>query len=238
MAHERERSPTPSSDAVTADDVRAYLRKHPDFLVHHADLIQYLTVPVADRGPNVLDLQTFMLDRLRGDLARMKDQQRDLIATTRANLNNQNRVHAAVLFLLDARSFEQLIQTITTDLAVLLDLDVATLVVESNGMDIPHVHASGVRVVQEGTIERLLGRRDVVLHTDIVGDDEIHGGMAPLVRSEALIRLQVSSQTPLGLLAFGSRDPETFHTGQGTELVSFLARVVERCIRGWLELPA
>lgn len=225
-------------DAPTAEDVRAYLRDHPDFLVQNADLLHHLTPPSLDRGRGVVDLQAFMVERLRGEVRHLKDQQRALIGTTRANLNSQNRIHAAVLFLLDAQSFEQLIQTITTDLAVLLDLDVACLVIESNGYDTPHVQTSGVRVVEPGTVNRWLGKADVVLNADIQGDPALYGPGAGLVRSEALIRLQVSSETPEGMLAFGSREPDTFHTGQGTELVGFLARVVERVIRGWLDLPA
>ncbi len=226
-----------TAETLTADDVVAYLRDHPDFLVQHADLVQHLTPPAQVLGNSVADFQYFMVQRLRGELGRLKEQQRELISTTRANLNNQNRVHAAVLFLLDARSFEQLIQTITTELAVLLDLDIACLVVEANGHESPHVHSSGVRVVEPGTVKGHLGRSDVVLHTDIVGDPAIYGGGAGLVRSEALIRLQISDETPAGLLAFGSREPDMFHPGQGTELVCFLARVIERCIRAWLELP-
>jgi uncharacterized protein YigA (DUF484 family) len=224
--------------ALSTEAVCAYLREHPDFLVQNADLVQALTPPSIDHGRGVVDLQAFMVERLRGETRRLKDQQRELISTSRANLNSQNRVHAAVLFLLDAQNFEQLIQTITTDLAVLLDLDVACLLIESNGQDIPHVHRSGVRVVDDGTIDGWLGTRDIVLNSDIQGSSGIFGPGAGLVRSEALIRLQVSSETPDGLLAFGSREPDMFHPGQGTELVCFLARVVERCIRSWLDLPA
>jgi len=224
-------------DTLTPEDVCNYLREHPDFLVQHAEVIDHLTPPTVDRGRGVVDLQAFMVERLRSEIRNLKDQQRELITTTRANMNSQNRIHAAVLFLLDAQNFEQLIQTIATDLAVLLDLDIACLVVESNGLDIPHVHRSGVRVVEPGAIDRWLGTRDVVLNADVRGDPEIYGPGAGLVRSEALIRLQVSSETPEGLLAFGSREPDMFHNGQGTELVCFLARVVERCIRSWLELP-
>ena len=223
---------------LTPEEVSAYLREHPDFLVQHADLVHHLTPPSIDRGRGVVDFQAFMVERLRSELHQLKDQQRELIGTARANVNSQNRIHAAVLFLLEARSFEQLIQIITTDLAILLDLDVACLVVESNGQDIPHTHISGVRVVEEGTVDLCLGTADVVLNADIHGDPEIYGPGAGLVRSEALIRLQVSSETPEGFLAFGSREPDTFHSGQGTELVNFLARVVERVIRSWLELPA
>jgi len=223
--------------SLTAEEVCAYLRAHPDFLVQHAEVVDHLTPPAMDRGRGVVDLQAFMVERLRGEIRDLKDQQRELITTTRANMNSQNRIHAAVLFLLDAQNFEQLIQTIATDLAVLLDLDIACLIVESNGLDIPHVHRTGVRVVEPGMIDQWLGTRDVVLASDTPGDPELFGPGAGLVRSQALIRLQISSETPEGLLAFGSREPDTFHQGQGTELVCFLARVVERCIRSWLELP-
>ncbi|MGF7210392.1 hypothetical protein GGE65_004999 [Skermanella aerolata] len=224
-------------DALNAEDVAAYLREHPDFLNQHADLVQHLTPPAMSHGNGVADFQYFMVERLRGELGRLKDQQRELISTTRANINNQNRIHAAVLFLLDARTFEQLIQTITTDLAVLLDLDVAALAVEANGAEKPHVHTTGVRVVESGTVDGWLGKRDVMLYSDLNGDPAIFGAAAGLVRSQALIRIQVSEDTPAGLLAFGSRDPEMFHSGQGTELVCFLARVIERSIRAWLDLP-
>jgi len=225
-----------TDDALTAEDVAAWLREHPDFLSQNIDLVQHLTPPSVSHGKGVLDFQYFMVERLRGEVGRLKEQQRELISTTRANVNNQNRIHAAVLFLLDARTFEQLIQTITTDLAVLLDLDVAGLVVESNGSEIPHVHASGVRVVEPGTVNGWLGKRDVVLYADTPGDPSIFGGGAGLVRSQALIRIQVSEETPAGLLVFGSREPDMFHSGQGTELVCFLARVIERSIRAWLNL--
>lgn len=227
------------STALSADDVFSFLREHPDFLTQHPDLLTLLTPPKVDHGGrNVVDFQLFQAERLRAEVDRLKDQQRDLIAAGRANLNSQSRIHAAVLFLLDAHTFAHAIQTITTDLAVLLDLDVVCLVVESNGTDLPHVHSTGVRVVRSGTVGQWLGRRDVVLLADTDGDPEIFGGGAGLVRSQALLRLTVSSETPHGLLAFGSRDPEMFHAGQSTELLGFLARVVERSIRSWLDLPA
>ncbi len=226
------------SSAVNAEEVTAYLRKNPDFLIRHADLVQHLTPPMVRRGSNVLDLQYYMVDRLQTEVGRLRDQQRELIAATRTNINNQNRVHAAALFLLDAQSFEQLIQTITTDLAVLLDLDVACLIVESGNRDLPGTDTSGVRVVKAGAIDSWLGRREVVLAGNVYGDPSIFGGAAGLIRSEALIRLHISGETPPGMLAFGSREPDMFHQGQGTELIGFLARVVERCIRNWLDLPA
>jgi len=231
--------PEATLDPVIAEDVITFLREHPDFLLRNPEVLQQLALPMPDHGDKVIDLQHFQVQKLRTDMDRIRDQQRELIATTRANLNNQNRVHAAVLFLLDATSFEQLIQTVTTDLAVLLDLDAVALLVEaSEQADLPRVNRSGVRVVETGTVTRWMGRRDISLRDDVTAEPEIWGPAAAIVKSEVLIRLRVSDETPDGILAFGSRDPDTFHAGQGTELVNFLARVVERQIRAWLDLPA
>lgn len=226
------------SGAPSGEEVQAFLREHSDFLVRHPDLIAHLLPPAVDRGEGVVDFQYFLVERLRGEVRRLKDAQRELVATSRANLNNQARVHAATLSLLDARSLEHLIDIITTDLVVLLDLDVICLLVEGNGREGPRVGNGGIRVVEPGLVRRRLGRRDVVLLGDVPEDPEIFGGAAGLVRSEALVRLHVSTEAPEGLLAFGSRDPAMFHQGQATELATFLARVVERTIRSWLALPS
>jgi uncharacterized protein YigA (DUF484 family) len=42
----------------------------------------------------------------------------------------------------------------------------------------------------------------------------------------------------MGLLCIGTRKPEKFHPGQGTELLSFLARVLETTLGAWLDLAA
>jgi uncharacterized protein YigA (DUF484 family) len=56
------------------------------------------------------------------------------------------------------------------------------------------------------------------------------------VRSAALARLHPARDVPVGLLALGSRGDD-FYSGQGTELVGFLARVLEFCIRRCRETP-
>ena len=243
MVHDPDRTTSSSngslSHALSDADVAAYLREHPDFLLQHGDLIPVLTPPAFDHGEGVRDLQFYMLQRLRDSVTASQGQQRALIATTRANLHNQNRVHGAVLCLLDARNFEQLIQIVTTDLAVLLDLDVVSLVMEApGGLNLPQAKRTGVHVVPMGTVDAWMGVREIAVNAGIEGSVSLHGDAAGLVQSEILVRLKIGSNIPTGLLCFGSRDPDMFHPAQGTELVGFLTRVVERCIRAWLDLPA
>ena len=238
MPQETRTSDSLPAPDLTAEEVAQYLADHPEFLNAHPEILAKLTTPPTTRPDGVIDLQAHMMGRLRDESDSLRDEQRALISASRANQNTQNRVHAAILFLLDAESFEHLIQTINTDLSVLLDLDVARLLVESDGRPLPHAEQTGVRVVAEGFSDHYLENRDVRLQGDITGDEALFGAGAGLVRSQALVRLNVSTGAPPCLLALGSREPDMFHAGMRTELISFLARVLERCIRSWLNLPA
>jgi len=229
----------PESETVTATGVADFLRRHPDFLARHPDLLDELTPPARDRGDGVLDLQQFMVERLRAELSEMAAAHDALIATGRGNLSAQARVHKAILALLTARSFEHFIETLTTDVVVILDLDVITIGVEQTKDNGTRTHTAGVCRLEPNMVDCLIGpRQTIALRNDIAGDAAIFGAAAGLVRSEALIRLSISEATPVALLALGSRDADHFQEGQGTELLAFLARVVESNIRGWLNLPA
>jgi uncharacterized protein YigA (DUF484 family) len=223
---------------LDAGEVVAFLKKHPDFLDEHAELIPLLTPPAMQHGEGVLDMQHFMLQRLRSEVARLKGQQRALIATSRSNLSSQSRVHQAVLAVIGAVNFEQLIQVVTTDLAIILDVDVVTIGVERAEGPRPRLPHPGVQLLRAGMVDALLGERDALLRSDIQGDPALFGGAAGLVRSEALFRLHVSAHAPVGLLCIGTRRPDKFHPGQGTELLAFLARTVEKTIAAWLDLAA
>lgn len=221
---------------ITAQQVIEYLRRHPDFLLRHAALLDTQVAPARHEGDRVLDLQHFMVERLRRDIARLRADQDDLLANSRDNLSTQERVHRAVLALLAAESFEHLIEAITTDLAVWLDVDVATLCVEAADDTIPRVRIEGVQVLAPGTIDALLAPgREIVLRDDVHGEADVFGEAAALVRSDALIRLGFGDEKPIGMLAFGTRHPGYFNPGQGTELLSFLARILEHCVRAWLK---
>jgi uncharacterized protein YigA (DUF484 family) len=223
----------------TSAEIAAYLRKHPDFLVEHPELLSVLTPPRADRGEGVLDMQFFMLERLRGELQTLKGQQRALISTSRSNLNSQGRIHQAVLAIIAATSFEQLIQTVTTDLAVVLDVDVVTVAVENMAGRQPRLPHPGVQLLPTGAVDRILDDgKDALLRGDVAGEPMLFGSGAGLVRSEALLRLRVSENAPVGLLCIGTRRPDRFSPGQGTELLTFLARSIELTIAAWLGLPA
>lgn len=231
----RKRDDVASVEAPLDDaQVAAYLRRHPDFLLRHTELVLSLTPPSRwTDAEGVVDLQVFMIDRLREEIDRIKGTAEHLIHTSRSNMNTQNRTHEAVLVLLSAEDMGDLSRVVAEDLPPMLDVDVATLCFEECDRALPPLAVPGVLRLPAGSVERLLGGadRDCALNEQMPGDPAIFGDGAGLVVSSALVRLSAGGACPPGLLALGSRHNRTFHSGQGTELITFLARVAETCIR-------
>ena len=225
---------SPEDQKITAADVLAYLQKNPKFLQQNPNAVDLLVPPKGDR--KVKDFQSFMIERLKQDKEKVVTTARTLVENARSNMNNQVRIQNVILRLLEAATFEEFIQIITMDMSAMLDTDISVLVVESTGDDIPHVHTSGVRLVPPGTIDKWMAGKNALLQSNITGIEVIYGGAYTLVQSQALLRVDISMNTPPAILAFGSRDPNMFDDGQATDQVSFLARVVERAFRSWLHV--
>jgi len=220
---------------IEARDVIAYLRRHPDFLDEHPEALRLLRPPTREIGDGVVDFQHFLYERQRREIIRINLEYRNLIAVSRGNLASQNRVHKAALTILAAPSFGQLLQIVTTDLAILLDVDVVTIAVENIAGIAPRLNVHGVQLLEAGTVEELLGEdKSVIYEADVAGDPALFGGGAGLVRSQALLRLRFGRETPTGLLCIGTRKPGRFHPGLGTELLGFLGRIVGLSIGLWL----
>src|SRR5229473_8612005 len=224
--------------AISSRDVIAYLRRHPDFLDRHPEALRLFRAPTREIGEDVVDFQHFQIERLRRELARISLEHRTLIAASRGNLASQGRVHKAVIAILAAPSFEQLLQTVTTDLGVLLDVDVVTIGVESSAAPAGRLSLHGIQLLKEGAVDALLGpERSALLRVDAAGDAALFGAAAGLVRSQALLRLTFGRSAPVGLLCIGTRQPGRFHPGLGTEGLTFLARALGITIAQWLNPP-
>lgn len=226
------------ADTLKEKDILAWLKANPNFLIKHPDILEHLAPPKENMGKGVADFQHYMVQRLKKDKDSITETTRDLIEVSRMNMNSVTRIHDATLKVLEARNFIQFIQAITMDLATILDVDQTVLVVEATGDEVPNLQASGIKVVPSGTIKQWMHGETAMLQADIEGSEAIYGGGARLVRSQAVLRVDISMATPPAVLCFGSRDPEMFRDGAGTELVSYLARVVERMFRLWLDVPA
>ncbi len=219
--------------------VIAWLRQHPGLLLRHPELCAALLPPERQAGDNVTDFQRAMVQRLQDQLNRANQMGVALIDAGRQNMGMTARVHEAVLLLMEATSFEHLLHIATQDWIDLLQVDAISLCVEGDPRQMLGLASSSVYVLAPGSIDDLLGFAvPNLLRPESGRAPGLYGPAADLVQSDALARLHFGPGTPPGLLALGSREPGNFDPGHGTDLLAFLAGVLERSIRAWLDLPS
>lgn len=227
--------PTAANDTIDADQVREFLKKHPDFLKKNADVVTDLAPPERELGNGIIDFQHYMVKNLQKDSKALKSRYDLLVDFCRDNMSVQSQVHNAVLRLIRARTLEQLLEAITLDLVSLFDVDVVRMAMES---DTPFETSygeqdySGFIFIPPGTVDAALGpKKNVLLVEDCdvaapAGFSDIFADCENMIASCALLRLELDTVGKNVMLAFGVRYKDRFHSGQGIELLHFLAQIV------------
>jgi uncharacterized protein YigA (DUF484 family) len=224
-----------ANTALTIREVKAFVLANAEHFEGDAEILAVL-LSHADNGGNVVDLQRFIIARLRQELSLVRTQGQAFIEAAAGNLLAQERIHSAILRLLEARSFRELIRIVSQDLAALVGADIAVLCVEGAAdQELPQNPPPGIAMLPAGLVESTLGEgARHLLNAGRKRLPTVYGRLARKVRSEALIRLSFGRKAPPGLLVLGSYDAETFAPDQRMELLEFLARTLERVMRAWL----
>ena len=230
--------PTPGQEEMTAEQVERFLRDHPRFLAERPDLVESMSPPERHLGDNVVDLQAFMIDRLRADRRDDQGAQDELVAHARRERSLQDRIHASALAMIGAADLDHLVEIATADLAILLGVDMVALAVETANRDGATHVICGVHCLPRGTVADLMeDEHEVVLRSPARADERIFGSAADLVESEAMVRFGGDDHLPQAILALGSRLEDRFRPGDPHELFRFLGGVLDRCLRKKLGLP-
>ncbi len=229
---------------MTKQQVIAFLQGNPQFLAEHPELFEVLVPPEQQHGRGVIDFQYYAIDNLRRGMRKMKDRFQGLVTSARENLSVQQQVQRAVVSTVKARTLEELLEVLTTDLARWFDVDIVRLAMESDmaGLYETYYHEdnySGICFVPAGTANAVLLGESVRLIADTQGEPPIGFEMvfadcSNLVRSCALVRLDLPTINRPAILAFGVRHADRFHPHQGGELLGHLGEVMsiilDRCL--------
>jgi uncharacterized protein YigA (DUF484 family) len=229
---------TPKTKDISKQQVTEYLRKHPAFFKDNAELFEFMTPPEVDHGGNVVDLQHHMLGKLQKGLQSLKGKYDGLVVSSRDNMSTLHQVHEAALSLIRAPGLEQLLEVIAMDLPALFNVDIVRLCIESEAAEFyenkfGEQNVSGVAFLEQGLIDKALGKgKSIMLIADtskqfVYGFEQIFSDCSGITESSALLRMRLPSTQRGVLLAFGVRIKDHFHEGQGTEMLSFLAQIVE-----------
>ncbi len=217
-------------------DVISYLRRNPRVLLNNPDLLAAIAPDTRfETETVVVDMQRFVVERLRRQVDDLKSSGDRLVNTMRANMSLVERTMECALGLVYARDFTELAQILHDDLPVHLGVDAVAIAFESENLpgDAGHI----IRSLPRGTVDALIaGEATTCIRPEIEGEVMIYGGAAGLVRSDALVALPEGEGLPIGLFAVGCRNPGHFEDGQGTELIAFLAHVTRYAVGRWWTL--
>lgn len=216
-------------------DVIAHLRRNPRLLLNNPDLLAAIAPDTRfETETVVVDMQRFVVERLRRQVDDMKAASDRLVTTTRGNMSLIERTMECALALLYARDFSELTQILHDDLPVHLGVDAVACAFESDTL--PVEAGQTVRALPAGFVAGLMGQDGTLIRADAEGETMIYGGAAGLVRSDAIVALPEGEGLPIGLFAVGCRTPGHFEPGQGTELIAFLGHVTRYAVGRWWTL--
>lgn len=167
----------------------------------------------------------------------LKEQFDGLLTSARDNMSAQHQIHQAVLHLMRSQHLEQLLEVLTQDFMQYFDVDTVRLVLESELADLYAAHYSeinysGISFVPLETVDLCLGPKQAVALVEDTQYDPPYAYEAifidshRLIRSCALLRIYLPRIDRYGILAFGMKEKDRFHRGQGTDLLHFLSEVV------------
>ncbi|HET6971642.1 MAG TPA: DUF484 family protein [Phenylobacterium sp.] len=205
--------------------VRRFLADNPDFLRADEGLLAELGLTVA--GGQVIEFAP--MARVHAAHQREAEPRQLLEEIARANFTAQAQTHGAVVDLLDARNNSDLARRVDEIARNRFGLAAGVIALETEGLP-----PAGWKQLVEGQVDLILGGTHRLARMGCAPTAlGLFGREAGEIASVAMVRMAIWEPSRQGLLAFGSPDPQGFTPDMGSELVAFLARVVERTAERW-----
>ena len=233
-------------DTIQISDFRKRILQDPEALLNDREVMRALISASSNNAPtNVIDLKSAVLKRLEGHVDKIEGQNSNIISAAYKNISTTTKVHSAILEALEPKTFTEFLNFLKTDWANSLGIDVARLCLEApsiNKDDIPQLQTEfgpSVIFLQEGEIDHYitLGQdndpRSVTLRQIRKGASNIYSNIAPELRSEALMKLDLGQGNSPGLLLLGSINPDQFLPNMGTDLFVFYGSIFEKVMQRW-----
>jgi uncharacterized protein YigA (DUF484 family) len=207
--------------------VRRFLADNPEFLLEDHGLLDELGLKAV--AGNVVDFGPAVMARVHAAHQREATQRQQIEETARANFSAQAQTHGAVVDLLDARNHSDLARRVDDLAQHRFGLAAGVIALES-AERVP----AGWKMLVEGQVDMILDGPQRLARMGFAPTAlGLFGERGEAIRSMAMVRMAIWEPARQGLLAFGSADPEGFTPDMGSELVAFLARVVERTAERW-----
>ena len=207
---------------ITAQDVSAYLQRHPDFFKHHLGLLETLKVP--HPCGSAVSLITRQIQVLRDRDHRLQQQMNEILQVARDNDALRERIHRLTLTLLDAHGLEDALAGLRWGLHEYFQADfVAVRIAE------PEVASPVSDLAMFGEVAVLLApalqdSEPRCLSLAPHEGEQLFGALGAEAASCALVPLQHAGLR--GVVAIGSRNPSRFQPAMGSLFLAQLGEIV------------
>ena len=213
---------TNTSPPISGDDVLAFLKDNPDFLIKHghADL---LFKPAED---GVVNLGHTITRRAQAALKRTQMIRDSIIEITTANHNTQERVHQLALMICAAQSSDEIITLIANTLPEIMEIKAARLVVADHKPFAEHPLTVAMDV---GFLPKLTGGTAFALGAPRGLQGEVFRNIldkTPLSMACIFLPRITADQDHDMVLALAGEDENSFTDGHGTEFLEFIAAML------------
>ena len=211
-------------DKLTAADVVAFLRAHPDFFVNRADLLFDLQLPHGhSNASSLLEKQASVL-RTRNTELRHK--LNELVNVARDNDRLFNQIRKLGLALLETDSLAQCEATLQHSLLQDFHLDCTSLLLFGTEREPGNIIFTSKHELQAILGDLLRGERITCTTLRRKEMAFLFPGYEQSEGSAALIPLNFRGE--IGLLAVGSTDPNHYTSNMDTTFASYIGEILSR----------
>lgn len=220
-----------NEQAVSADQVAAWLREHKDFFQQRPELLELIRLPdPRGQAVSLLERQAQILRERNDELRRRLNH---LIDVARENDGLFGKTRRLTLSLIEQATPEQLFHTLVDSLKKDFQCDAMTLIVYDRDLKLggelrQYIRCHAYTDLHEALQSMLRANNAICGVLRPVELEQLFPEQANEVKSAAMVPLQYNGAQ--GLLAIGSYNAQHFRSSLGTLFVSHIGEVLARCL--------
>jgi len=218
-------------DELPEKSIIDYLKRHPDFFIHHEEVLTEIQLPHAK--PPAVSLVDRQLAVLREENRQLQHRLENLVAIAKKNEQLNGKIQHVLMALSGVTEVEEFLDTLYDTLLSEFDIDAA--VIRLFGIHNPGITKRAEFVEYDAQIfdlfEELLEKNKPVCGRLSSTQAQY---LFPEKKIGSAVLIPLAFPKPQGLLALGSQEISRFHAGMGTDLLHYMGKLISQLFRIWL----
>jgi uncharacterized protein YigA (DUF484 family) len=214
-----------NTDVLSADQVAAYLRKHPDFFINRDSLLAEITLP--HESGHAISLLERQVKILRERSIESRHTLNQLLETAKYNDQLFNVTRALILALLMEDEVAQIASATEANLCTQPGIDACSVILfqAEHLKNVEHTRLESAEFLQENFPTLLRDRRTLCRAVSKDTAAFLFAHQSASIRSVALC--PIGRERMLGVLAIGNKSQDYFNDELDTLFLDFIGEVLE-----------